>query len=69
MDESFKGIMKKKTIVLFTDTISLILMSVTIYGTGKPGSEGDSAFGHGALSDISIEKTGSEKISVYIPSM
>ena len=62
LDESFKRIMKKKIIVLFTDIINLILMSVTFYGTGKPGSGGDSTFCHGALSDISIEKTGSEKI-------
>lgn len=69
LDESFKRIMKKKTIVLFTDIINLILMSVVIYGKGKTGSGGDSAFCHGALSDISIEKAGSEKTSVYIASM
>lgn len=69
LDEPFKRIMKKKTIILFTDIISLILMSVTIYGTGKTGSGDDSVFCHGALSDISIEKTGLEKTSVYIPSM
>ncbi len=55
--------MKKKTIVLFATIISLTIISVLIYGTGKPDYGSDFSSCHGTPSDISIGITGSDEIS------
>lgn len=60
--------MKKKTIGIFISIVSLIFISVFIYGTGKPEYGSDFSSCHGTPSNISIEITGSEEISANISS-
>ncbi len=55
--------MNKKTIGLFAIIISLAIISVLIYGTGKPSYGSEFSSCHRTPSDISIEIIGSEDIS------